>query len=126
MAKFFKCYNCESDKGTPGRDFAGEKPICPKCGLDGTDPHVAHLIVACRLIHFEAPHPIAKNRGSGQLACGADRKGAQVTGEISAANCPACLVSEAGKAAVAAKDAGDEFDMELLIDPKNQQYVKKE
>ena len=125
MAKFFNCYNCEDDKGKPGFNFAAEKPVCPKCGLDGTDPHVAHLIVPCRLIHFEPPHPIAKNRGTGKLACGADRPGTQSTGVITAANCPACLASEAGKAAAKPIDV-DAFELELVIDAENQQYKVKE
>lgn len=129
MAKFYKCYNCLSDKGTPGRDFVADKPVCPKCTLDGTDPHVAHLIVACRLIHFEAPHPIAADRGTGKLACGAPRLGTQSTGVITAANCPACLASEEGQKA-AKPVSVDEFEplarLELVIDPNKAQYTKQE
>lgn len=125
MAKIFKCYNCENDKGVPGKDFVAEVPKCPTCGLDGTDKHVAHLIVTCRLIHFNPPHPIAKGVGSKDLACGASPMNAQVTKEIVAANCPACLASEAGRAAARAQAlTGDEFDVIVSIDPKNDQYVQ--
>lgn len=123
--KLFKCYNCLSDKEKPGRDFTAAEPKCPHCGLDGTDPHVKHLIVQRRIVHFEPPHPIAKDRGTGKLACGANRAGTQSTGVITVANCPACKESEAGK--LAAKPVGvDEFELELNVDLANQQFTTKE
>lgn len=132
MAKLWKCYNCDDPKrSVPGRDFTADKPVCPTCGLDGADPQVAHKIVQRRLIHFEPPHAVAADCGSGKLACGAKPVNVQITRAVVAANCSACLASEAGKAAVAAAestadDVPNPADFLVSVDPQNHQIVKAE
>lgn len=109
MAKFFKCYNClDPKRQVPGFDFTADKPVCPNCGLDAADPIVAHKIVQRRLIHFEPPHPIASDCGTGKIACGFKGGAPQVSRSILATNCPNCLASDAGKKAQAAAEATDD------------------
>jgi hypothetical protein len=126
VAKLWKCYHCLNEKQVPGRDFAAEKPICPNCGLDatGADPRIKHLIIPCRLVHFEPPHAIVDSIGCGKLACGKPIHNAQHTLAIKAVNCPDCIASEAGKKAAMDGGGADEFELPLEIDSVNQQYTK--
>jgi hypothetical protein len=89
VAKLYKCYNCDDPKRqVPGRDFTADKPVCPECGLDGSDPIVAHRIVERRVIHFEPPHPSPSDCGSGKIACGCPGAGKQVTRAIRGGQLP--------------------------------------
>lgn len=116
--KLWKCYNCPSSSGVPGRDFTAATPVCPACGLDGTDKRLNHLIVPCKIIHFDAPHPIAKDRGVGVLACGTPWKGGlRVSGDPVAVNCPACVASESYRATKAAQEEGEELLLPESINP---------
>jgi predicted nucleic-acid-binding Zn-ribbon protein len=126
VARNFLCYHCRNEKDVPGRPFVADGPKCPNCGLDAAaDKQVAHLIVPLKTIHFEAPHAIVAGVGSGSLACGTKPGGVMVSREIVAVNCPKCLASEAGQKAHRATAAtGDEFEVEAVIDPEKQQYVK--
>lgn len=129
MAKLYKCYNCDDPKRqVPGRDFTADKPVCPECGLDGSDPIVAHRIVERRVIHFEPPHPVARDCGMGKIACGCPGAGKQVTRSIGAANCPACLASTHGQKALAALEGREEVPnpADFAVSVQTDQYVRAE
>jgi hypothetical protein len=126
--RIYLCYNCPDARQVPGRSFTAEKPVCPQCGLDGTDPRFASLIVQCRVIHFETPHPIAVGRGSGKLACEAKYSGVMASGHPDVVNCPACRATVAWDLAKtqaeSSVDDGELPDLELQGDLKGGQYVK--
>ena len=94
--KMFRCLACPDEAGKP-HEFTAEKPICPRCGLDGTQPRDAELILLLTVIHFDAPSRVP-NRGVGYLACQPDTplgRGHVATGLPAVVNCPACRETEA-------------------------------
>lgn len=102
--KIWKCYNCVGTNGVPGVDFIAEQPVCPTCSTDGTQPRFKHLLVACKVIHFDPPHPTVENRGLGELACGTPWKGKRASGAPVAVNCPACKATPIYAQHIAADD----------------------
>ena len=102
--KAYRCYNCVGDNGTPGKDFEGDAPKCPACGVDAAgNPRLAGMIVALEVIHFDAPSPV-RGVGVGFRACDPKKrlpdgdgmdKGTRFTGHPAAVTCPRCKASEA-------------------------------
>ncbi|WP_020474925.1 hypothetical protein [Zavarzinella formosa] len=130
MAKLYRCYNCSDDKGMPGRDFAADKPVCPKCGLDGSPgSRFASKIVALRTIHLDPPHPTVKSAGTGQPACGVPRLGSMaMTGDPNVVNCPKCRETPEWKTLKARRDASPDDielpDFPVVVDIEKQQFTK--
>lgn len=130
--KGWRCYNCNNDKGDPGLDFYGDKPICPKCGLDGTNQRYRGLFAALKVIHFDAPDPaLAKGsgrhtRGIGHAACDPKLKvgTVQATGEPTVVNCPACRESQAWIDADKTVNFNPEDDFPVSIDLAGTMIVK--
>lgn len=117
--KLWTCYNCADDKGTPGKHFTAEQPVCPSCGLSGGDPQYGGYIVGRRVIHFEMPHHVVKDRGCGTTACGKKRgPDVRASGEFTAANCPMCIASNAYQAAKAARDGVEEVELPPTSNPR--------
>ncbi len=124
----YVCYNCLNAKGTPGRQFIAAQPICPTCGADRVnDPKAKHVILDGKLIHFEGPHAIIREKGCGKLACGLQMANRQFSGDPDAVNCPKCKASpewiERHKAKHTSVDELQEFDVpNVEIDPNAEQY----
>lgn len=104
--KLWKCWNCEDDRGNPGRDFEADGPVCPACGLDGRTPDGRDAVVARAVVHLDPPHPVRKAKGTGKRPCDGKPVGVgMATGHPAAVTCPACRASAAFKAL--ADDFGD-------------------
>lgn len=111
----FRCFNCVDDAGKIGRLFEADKPICPNCKVDGTQPRFQRFICPVERIHFDPPHPTIGeggfNRiGANYLACNHAIKipgPARASGEILAVNCPECLFSDEGQKALAGRPPAD-------------------
>ena len=96
----YRCYFCTNEKGLPGRDFEADKPVCPDCGADRSQPRMTDRVVALETIHF---HPPSKRVGVGlgHLACSPGTKfpdpksqvSITATGEPHLVNCPQCRAS---------------------------------
>ena len=110
--KLWKCVNCVAPNGTHGVDFFADKPVCPTCKTDGTDKRFGRMIVACRITHFDPPHPTVNNAGLGVLACDPTKRlgGAMATGDPGVVTCPLCRQSEAWKKAAAVADSTDSVE----------------
>lgn len=110
MRKLYRCYACANDRGIPGLDFDGDKPVCPKCGIDGSNKRFEQFIVTREVIHFDAPidHPTLKfEMGVGYAAC--DQKitvasNWKASGDPRAVTCPNCRGTEAFKTVEAGLD----------------------
>lgn len=102
------CRNClsepnENGVSVVGYPFAGEHPVCPKCGIDGREPEYRAYVHERVPIHFDPPHAVLKDRGLNSTACdgtrigSTDKKGRTVmgTGQRKAVTCPLCRESEA-------------------------------
>lgn len=66
----FRC--CNTPKCAPQgqeTEFITEKPVCPKCGLDGTNPKYARFIERLTIIHFDPPEGIAEGVGVNLSLC---------------------------------------------------------
>ena len=95
----FKCYNCPGPGGAPGHDFEAEKPVCPKCTLDGDHADGAGVVVRRETVHFQPMHKVLRARGSGVRACdGRPAANTYSSPEPAAVNCPACRATEAFRA----------------------------
>lgn len=114
--KAWKCYNCQA-KGTDinGFDFEAEKPICPKCGADGTGPRGHHAVQARVILHFDPPSPIV-NVGQNVIACKpsigiiGNKHGLRATGDTNVVTCEACKSTDAYK-----KAAGGGVDLSSAV-----------
>ena len=108
--KLWKCYNCENGDGIPGVDFFADAPVCPTCKLDGADKRHGNKIVACKIIHFDPPHPSVKDAGLGHLACSPSKVigkvDAMATGVPDVVNCPLCRATDDWKIAKSAAEVG--------------------
>lgn len=90
------CFNCENEKGFPGLKFRAAKPVCPKCGADGSLPEYAPYVSRRTEVHFDPPHPILKNRGTRLRLCDGKsifeaQKTNVATGSPHAVTCPDCI-----------------------------------
>lgn len=88
--RLWKCFFCNPPKG---HDFEAEKPVCPKCGLDGDHPKSRGAVAPRVVIHFDPPgaHPMFAENA---LACQPDKAvgagGTMATGDPREVSCPAC------------------------------------
>lgn len=119
MANLYRCYNCENAQGLIGYDFTAAAPVCPKCGADGTTLEAAQKIVTRQAVHFDPPHGVLRDKGTGKRAC--DGKpttglGVHSTGVPTAVTCPACRESEAFKPFADVKTPVPEH-LDMVIDP---------
>lgn len=94
--RLWACYNCTDDKGMVGLKFRATKPVCPKCGADGSQAEYAPYIVRCVNVHFDPPHPILKNRGTRLRLCDGKsifeaQKTNVASGDPHSVNCPDCI-----------------------------------
>jgi hypothetical protein len=99
--RLWRCNNC-------GRVFEADAPACLTCGIDqAQDGRLAGIVVPVATIHFDPPHPRARGRGQGRLACDPKRAvaGSRATGEPSVVNCARCRESDEWKRASAAAGA---------------------
>ena len=110
--KLWICRNCLSDPNengfcAVGRKFEADKPVCPTCGADRSNPRHAPYIGECEVIHFDPPDPILKGRGTNRAACdtsivigspqphdGVGIKPYFGTAHRNVVNCRACMASE--------------------------------
>jgi hypothetical protein len=110
MKKLYRCYACTNERGIPGLDFEGEKPVCPKCEIDGSNKRFESLIVIREVIHFDAPidHPTLRyEMGVNHAACDAKISSAsnwKASGDPRAVTCPHCRDTKVFKDAEAGID----------------------
>lgn len=118
----YRCGNPKCKKP----EFTSDKPICPACGLDGTNPRYAAYVTRLEVIHFDPPDPIIETRGMGYCACDPNLPstggGRRSTAAHAAVTCKACIDSEAFVETYTAPihsklDVGDGCDAEVLITP---------
>ena len=116
--KMYRCMACPAEQGQP-QEFLAEKPICPKCGLDGTQPRNAKHIAKLTVIHFDAPSQVP-GQGVGHLACQPEipvGQGHVVTGHAAVVNCPACQHTDAYRTADARLSLDPAHDVPVTITP---------
>ncbi len=110
--KLYRCNQCD------GHEFQADKPVCPKCKVDGDDPRAKSRGVIDNLvvIHFDAPSEIV-GAGVGSAACDASLKVGRViaTGVAPVVNCPHCKLTEAYKKAMTQFDP--KYDVPTTIQP---------
>lgn len=115
-------YRCGNPK-CKSPEFEADKPVCPACGLDGTNPRYAAYITRLEIIHFDPPDPIIETRGMGYCACDpklSSTGGRRSTAAHAAVTCSACKASAAFKETYTAPihsklDVGDGCDAEVLV-----------
>ena len=95
----YRCHVCEPEANQLGTDFEANKPICPRCGTDGTNARFQKYITERVVLHFDAPTHIP-DLGVGYIACNPSQRvpaGAHLrfTGDPGAVSCPACRATEA-------------------------------
>lgn len=114
--KLYRCMACLGGRGTPGRDFEADGPVCPECGAEGND--VLQRVV----VHFDPPsgrRQGGRSWGKGHLACrpdvpvlsaGPDGVRYVASGHPDAVTCSACRDSEAFKEAAASFGFDPRYD----------------
>ena len=117
--KRYKCGNPKCQALNQGV-FLAEKPTCPQCLKSMDDPKFGRMIIRQPFIHFDPPSEI-EGIGEGHRACDSDKciqaettPGGMPnpwhagTGNVTVVNCPACMATDAYKAAL--KRAEEEDD----------------
>lgn len=119
--RLYRCYNpgCEGNKerSVPGFDFASEKPVCPKCGIDQKSPRVGQMIQTLTVVHFDPPSGI-DSIGCGHAACSPTLKvgaGAVASGSPSAVSCPECRKTKEWHAANVENLADPKYDIPVSV-----------
>lgn len=102
----YRCNNADCSElpgGAIGYDFAGDKPVCPKCKHSGDDPNFTDMIATLTDVHLLASDPngqlVSRNLGRRVIACQPQRKDiggnvTSVTADPSCVTCDACRATQ--------------------------------